>query len=91
LENDSLHLAIADNGKGFDAEQIEGGHGLVSMAARARRLGGSLAMDSAPGRGTSLRLEVPLAPRFLPFWRRRPHTWAGRISAIRRKLKGRAD
>jgi signal transduction histidine kinase len=91
LENHSLHLAIADNGKGFDAEQIEGGHGLASMAARARRLGGSLAMDSAPGRGTSLRLEVPLAPRFLPFWRRRPHKWAGRVSAIRLKLKGRAD
>lgn len=91
LENDNLHLAIADNGKGFDAGQIEGGHGLASMAARARRLGGSLAMDSAPGRGTSLRLEVPLAPRSRPFWRKRPHTWAGRVLAIRRKLRGRAE
>jgi ligand-binding sensor domain-containing protein/signal transduction histidine kinase len=91
LEDGCLHLSIADNGKGFEAERIEGGHGLASMAARASRLGGSLAMDSAPGRGTSLRLEVPLAPRFLPFWRRLPHKWAGRVSAIRRKLKGRAE
>jgi ligand-binding sensor domain-containing protein/signal transduction histidine kinase len=90
LEGLRLELAIADNGKGFDSEQVHGGHGLASMARRAKQMGGSLAVDSAPGRGTVVHLEVPLAPGSLPFWRRFPHKWAGTLSVFRRILKGRA-
>jgi len=90
LEGGRLQLAIADNGRGFDVQQIRAGHGLASMAQRARQLGGLLTVDSTPGRGTAVNLEVPLAPRFLPFRRRLLHKWAGNDSAFRRMLKGRA-
>jgi signal transduction histidine kinase len=37
-----------------------GGNGLVSMRARAAKLGGAYTVDSAPGRGTTVTLEVPV-------------------------------
>jgi signal transduction histidine kinase len=54
-------LEIRDNGVGFDPEQASRiGFGLHSLRERATQLGGRLTIDSAVGRGTSLRLEVPL-------------------------------
>lgn len=55
---------IRDDGRGFD-EPAEGEtrHGLGSMSARAADLGGWLTIDSAAGRGTEVRLEVPLSGR----------------------------
>jgi PAS domain S-box-containing protein len=65
-----LVLTVSDNGRGFVPEQINGdgvrargagsGQGLRNMAGRARALGGHLVVHSAPGRGTIVRLEVPL-------------------------------
>jgi signal transduction histidine kinase/ligand-binding sensor domain-containing protein len=57
-----LTASIRDDGVGFD-EPAEGEtrHGLGSMSARAADLGGWLSIDSAAGRGTEVRLEVPLS------------------------------
>jgi len=55
-------LEIRDDGAGFDARSAEGAGrrlGLSSMRERAREAGGRLDITSAPGRGTSVRLEVP--------------------------------
>jgi signal transduction histidine kinase len=56
-------LEVSDDGRGFDPERVsdEGGMGLVNMLGRAERLGGELALLSAPGEGTTVRvsLEVP--------------------------------
>lgn len=54
-------LTIADDGSGFDAQarSAERGLGLVSMHERADSVGGRVQVDSAPGRGTTVRLEVP--------------------------------
>lgn len=61
LENDRLQLTIADDGCGFVLPgRGSGGNGLESMRERARKLGGHLAIDSAPGRGTVLCLSLPL-------------------------------
>ncbi|HEY0367266.1 MAG TPA: two-component regulator propeller domain-containing protein [Pyrinomonadaceae bacterium] len=64
---DSLWLvvSITDNGKGFEPASDGnsagmGGHGLASMQRRARALGGSLQIDSALSRGTSVTLKVPI-------------------------------
>ncbi len=59
-----LTASIRDDGKGFD-EPAEGEtrHGLGSMSARAADLKGWLTVDSAAGRGTEVRLEVPLTGR----------------------------
>jgi signal transduction histidine kinase len=58
-----LLLTVRDDGAGFDP--TAGAHrsrrlGLTSMEERAASLGGSLAIESAPGTGTTIRLEVPL-------------------------------
>ena len=51
---------IVDDGIGFDpaAAQDGGGFGLRTMAERAARLGGRLAVESEPGHGTCVRVEV---------------------------------
>lgn len=53
-------LCIEDLGCGFDPQAAQGqrGHlGLTGMAERARELGWKLSVDSAPGRGTRIRVE----------------------------------
>jgi len=60
LNGAHLSLTIADNGGGFDPSSPAEGQGLASMARRARRLGGTLKIDSAPGRGTIVTADVTL-------------------------------
>jgi signal transduction histidine kinase len=58
-----LELEVADDGAGFDPADPELRSrrlGLTSMEERARRLGGTLEIRSAPGAGTVVRLEAPL-------------------------------
>jgi signal transduction histidine kinase len=55
-------LRIADDGAGFDpaAVRAAGRHlGLVSMRDRAAAVGGTLTVESAPGKGTVIEMEVP--------------------------------
>jgi len=61
-ENSRLTLAIHDNGPGFDRQAVrgQGGLGLVSMEERARLIGASFQLDSAPGEGVTITLSAPL-------------------------------
>ncbi|MFI6036680.1 GAF domain-containing sensor histidine kinase [Streptomyces sp. NPDC051315] len=55
-------LRITDDGSGFDPTAIRraGRHlGLVSMRDRASGVGGSLTVESAPGKGTTIEMEAP--------------------------------
>ncbi|MGH3311559.1 MAG: GAF domain-containing sensor histidine kinase [Streptomyces sp.] len=55
-------LRIADDGRGFDPKAVRraGRHlGLVSMRDRASGVGGTLSVDSEPGQGAVIELEVP--------------------------------
>jgi signal transduction histidine kinase len=61
LESGSLLLCVADDGRGFDAAAPRSGHGLDGLRERARALRGVLEIESAGGRGTRVRLRVPLA------------------------------
>ena len=57
-----LALTVADDGVGFDPEapSVRSRRlGLTSMEERARAVGGTLAIESTPGTGTTVRLEVP--------------------------------
>jgi len=54
-------LAVEDDGAGFDPEQPRpDGQGLRHLRERAEALGGSLRLTSAPGAGTTLRIELPV-------------------------------
>jgi signal transduction histidine kinase len=54
-------LDVVDDGRGFDrnADDRRAGIGLANMAERMRNVGGSLTVDSTPGRGTHLKAETP--------------------------------
>ena len=51
-------VEVCDDGRG-SAMPSDDGVGLVSMRERAAEIGGSLVVDSAPGRGTRVRAELP--------------------------------
>jgi PAS domain S-box-containing protein len=53
-------LEIGDDGVGFAAENAPGHLGLHSMRERAERLGGTLRVESAQGRGTRIRASIPV-------------------------------
>jgi signal transduction histidine kinase len=56
-----LRLVISDDGPGFVADSAAEGHfGLLLMGERARAVGGALIVDSAPGRGSRIVLDLPL-------------------------------
>jgi signal transduction histidine kinase len=59
-----LVLTVADDGCGFDLARVrehgQTGLGLKSLAARVSLLDAALHLDSAPGHGTTVRVEVPL-------------------------------
>ncbi len=56
----SVVLTVTDDGVGFDPTAVEAGHvGLRLLADLAHSLGGTLAIDSAPGSGTTVRMVVP--------------------------------
>jgi signal transduction histidine kinase len=65
-ETDRVALEIADDGVGFSAGEVmqaRAGHlGLRGMRTRVKKLHGKLSIDSAPGRGTSIRVVVPTPP-----------------------------
>jgi signal transduction histidine kinase len=61
-ENGDIHLFVSDAGGGFDIAKTRErrGLGLLSMDERMKMVGGSLTIDSAPGRGTRLEARAPL-------------------------------
>jgi signal transduction histidine kinase len=59
---DRILLEVRDDGAGFDAGTLQstGGMGIRGMRERAHTLGGQLQIDSAPGEGTRVRVEIPI-------------------------------
>jgi NarL family two-component system sensor histidine kinase YdfH len=58
---DTLNIEVRDDGVGFDPAQIGAGHyGLIGLRERARLIGGTLNIESAPGQGTTLKVHLPL-------------------------------
>ena len=57
-------LQVSDNGRGFEQEKSAGpgeGHfGLLGISERAKRLGAELSVTSEPGKGTTVRVRVPI-------------------------------
>jgi signal transduction histidine kinase len=58
-----VELTVADDGVGFDPGRTAPGNGLANMRRRADDAGGSVEVGSAPGRGTRVRMSLPLPPQ----------------------------
>jgi signal transduction histidine kinase len=61
---DTVRLEIADDGKSFDVGRVLHARrnrrlGLLGMRERVEMVGGSLSVESSPGRGTTIRAEIP--------------------------------
>jgi signal transduction histidine kinase len=56
-----VEVCIADNGCGFDLMAVSSGRGLRHLSKRAASLHGSILLDSQPGRGTMVRLLLPIS------------------------------
>lgn len=63
---EALLCSVRDDGRGFDPAALASGNdeglGLASMRERAASIGAELAIESAAGTGTEVRLHVPLEP-----------------------------
>ena len=55
-----LDLTVADNGRGFDRDQVAGGGlGLRSLESRSFLAGGTFSLESQPGSGTTIKIHFP--------------------------------
>lgn len=64
-EDGIVSAEVRDDGRGFSAARMAehgGGLGLVGMQERAVMIGGRVTVDSRPGEGTRVRIELPMSP-----------------------------
>ncbi|MFC1957753.1 PAS domain S-box protein [Chloroflexota bacterium] len=65
FDEDKTRILVSDNGKGFELPQTigdlakDGKLGLAGMQERARLIGGTLKIQSQPGRGSTITVELP--------------------------------
>ena len=61
---DSIRLTVQDNGRGLRRKNAKGdGQGFLTMTARARKLGGTLSVQSKPAQGTVVIVDLPTNTR----------------------------
>lgn len=61
-KDETIAMTVSDNGRGFDADSIDGVHyGLQFMRERAEEIGGHLRIVSKIGEGTSVEFKIPLS------------------------------
>jgi signal transduction histidine kinase len=58
---DVVEVAVGDDGRGFDPLATSGGFGLTGMRERVELAGGTLRIESAPGKGTRVCASIPVA------------------------------
>jgi signal transduction histidine kinase len=79
-----LSMEISDNGRSFNSDKLAEGKlngrlGLLGMKERVRLINGSMTIASAPGKGTRIQVELPVAARpERPFDRISRRRWTGR-------------
>jgi signal transduction histidine kinase len=59
-QDGQVELGIRDGGSGFDPAAPQAGSGLAHIRDRVAELGGTVDIDSAPGRGAALTIRVPV-------------------------------
>ncbi len=68
VKNGHFNLTVKDNGRGFQPQLLDNALclGLAGMRERASLVGGSLALQSRPGKGTKVHFRLPLSQRSFP-------------------------
>jgi signal transduction histidine kinase len=76
----SVCLAVRDDGQGFAPNQASptGHFGLLDMRERAQSMGSHLRVESEPGRGTRIAVEVPVQPQEVSDEDLKANTYSGR-------------
>jgi two-component system, NarL family, sensor histidine kinase DegS len=57
---DYIRLVICDNGRGINPEVLDQGLGLIGIRERVDLLNGNFVLDTTPGEGTQLKVEIPI-------------------------------
>ena len=87
----SLEIVVRDDGRGIDSAILEKGgraghYGISGMRERARRIEATLAIESAPGEGSEVRLTVPCDEAYAdvkpPAWRLWLRSLSGRPAVL---------
>ena len=65
IQSGGICMEISDNGKSFDVEHAlgtrrRGALGILGMRERVELIGGTFAIESAQGKGTTVRVQIPL-------------------------------
>jgi PAS domain S-box-containing protein len=60
MEAQQILVEVIDDGRGFDPASVREGLGISGMRERALALEGKLEVESEPGKGTSVKVEIPL-------------------------------
>jgi signal transduction histidine kinase len=59
LRDEKITIMIEDDGKGFDLSAHKEGYGIKNMETRAKLLSGKMLVESTPGKGTNVLIEIP--------------------------------
>lgn len=59
-EDGNLVMDIRDHGKGFDIKRVSNGNGLNNLRTRAAEINATIAVNSSEGKGTQVRLRLPV-------------------------------
>ena len=62
VEDHRLVISVSDNGNGFDPSGLFNGNGLLNLRTRLEQLHGQCQVDSSPGTGTTVSLQMKLPP-----------------------------
>jgi signal transduction histidine kinase len=65
VQSDGICMEISDNGKSFDVDHALGARrrgalGILGMRERVELVGGAFSIESAPGKGTAVRVKIPI-------------------------------
>lgn len=54
-----LQISVSDDGVGFEVDEKHGGYGIKNISSRVENLHGAYKIESAPGKGTKIYIEIP--------------------------------
>ncbi len=60
IQDNNIRMRVLDDGIGFIVEELKGGIGFANMRRRAELFAGRFEVDSSPGKGCKIEIDIPL-------------------------------